>query len=949
MLDFIYTILIAPLEYWMHAVLVWGFDRVHTWGWAIVLMSLVVNFVILPIYIKAESWQEEERSIRKGFEAKEKMIKAVFKGQERFAMISTMQRQAGYSPFLTLRSSIGFFLQIPFFFAAYHFLSHFEPLSGISFMGLADLSKPDEMIKLGSFSINVMPILMTVINLCSALIYTHNLSRRDKIQLYGMAALFLVLLYDAASGLVLYWTCNNIFSLGKNIVYDLAARVKAANLVPQLKAVVSRVKLGGSLSVEQAELAAPTWKDGLLMYIWGGSAVLALLSSNQMTLLSEPLKLTMTRISDIGFLCLAALCAVEALRLKLWKRHKIMLLIAAVILYYGVSVWCKWQFWGANRHQFSLIGGLLFLIPAISFTSTQANLAQLLYPKQGPASLFTAASFWLVVLVAGYLPVQAYCTAPEIFSPTAEILAKSLMWAAVGCVLFWGIGQLFRCANRMQAAGYLFGFIALLFTTYAFLLPMDVGTIDAFQIADTSPLYQSLNLLIDLIVLCAAGSIFVLLVRSGRSEWLRNLFVLCTVAAIGNGAFSLWQSQGKWQDMEQTASVELPDYNDRLFGFSKTHPNTVVVMLDAFTGTHVRQIMDEFPELKEAYRDFTWYSDTVAAGQKTVTSIASLLCGLRCTPEALNAEEPQNLLSEKINRHYAELVNTLGSNVDAAIYERNWLEPQRFKKHVSVDALAIRNLGDSYLNRYITRENLSVGRGSSDIFLLAVSFFNATPWSMKNLIYRDGRWIEAFIRDKSSTLFLRALRDWSLLDQLPEVSNSNAAKATFKFIDNEITHSPHMMNLGTCRVIPNPTSSVRADAIDENHLATEVCSLTALSKWFDWMRQEDVFKNTRIIIVSDHGVDDSPEAKAQLGNINQGRAIPLFLMKDFNADHPFIENRELTSNQNVGEIIAGRPAREDIHRRTTFLGTPKLDSFEGKTLVIDGPILEKDSWKNINE
>ena len=126
MLDFFYTILIAPLEYWMHAVLCWGYDRLHVWGWAIVVMSLVVNFVILPIYIKAESWQEEERAIRKRFEAKEAMIKAVFKGQERFAMISTMQRQAGYTPLLTLRSSIGFFLQIPFFFAAYHFLSPYD-------------------------------------------------------------------------------------------------------------------------------------------------------------------------------------------------------------------------------------------------------------------------------------------------------------------------------------------------------------------------------------------------------------------------------------------------------------------------------------------------------------------------------------------------------------------------------------------------------------------------------------------------------------------------------------------------------------------------------------------------------------------------------------------------------------------------------------------------------
>ena len=242
-----------------------------------------------------------------------------------------------------------------------------------------------------------------------------------------------------------------------------------------------------------------------------------------------------------------------------------------------------------------------------------------------------------MILIAGYLPIQAYCTAPEIFSPAADILAKSLCWIVVGGVLFWLIGQLFSIQGRLNVAGYLFGFLAVLFTVYAFLLPMNVGTIDAFQIADTAPLYQFRNLAVDFAVFSVVGALFVFLVRSGRSKLLQNFFVLCIVAAIGNGTFSLWQSQNKWRDMSHTESVDLPDFNDRLFGFSKTKPNTVVVMLDAFTGTHMRQIVEEFPDIKDAYRGFTWYSDTLATGGNTITSIASMLCGLRCTPEANDA------------------------------------------------------------------------------------------------------------------------------------------------------------------------------------------------------------------------------------------------------------------------------------------------------------------------
>ena len=59
MLDFLYTLFIAPLEYWMHAALLWGYGKTADWGEAVLIMSLVVNFVILPIYMKAEKWQED--------------------------------------------------------------------------------------------------------------------------------------------------------------------------------------------------------------------------------------------------------------------------------------------------------------------------------------------------------------------------------------------------------------------------------------------------------------------------------------------------------------------------------------------------------------------------------------------------------------------------------------------------------------------------------------------------------------------------------------------------------------------------------------------------------------------------------------------------------------------------------------------------------------------------
>ena len=953
MLDFIYTLFIAPLEFWMQKALMWGFEQTHTWGWAIIVMSLVVNFVILPIYMKAESWQEEERAIRKSFEAKEAMIKATFKGQERFAMISTMHRQAGFSPFLAMRSSIGFFLQIPFFFAAYHFLSHFEPLQGVAFMGLADLSKPDEMFHIGSFAINVMPILMTVINLVSALVYTQNMSRKDKIQLYGMAALFLVLLYDAASGLVLYWTFNNIFSLCKNIVYDLYHRF-GRKTIESIKQRFPKHKATNEVFPQSS------FMSGYLVFLWGISAIFALLSSNQMDLISDATKVQLSFISDIGFVLTGFACLVELVLLKVWKHHKVLLAFSLLVLYYGLNTWFKWQFTGANRHYFALIAGLLFLIPVIGLTHLRCNLNMLLMRGKNAIGLYTPAVSWLIILVTAYLPIQAFCTAPELFSPTADVLALLLKYSIIGIVFFWGLDKVFKFFNAENFAGYFFSLLTLLFTIYAFLLPMDVGTIDAFQISDPTPLYLTKNLLVDFVVLILFFAGFIWLTRQGKVTLIRNVFIICCVLGLGSSTLSLWQSRGQWQTESDSTTVTLPSYNDRLLGFSKDKTNIVVVMLDAFSGSHIDILFNEYPELKDQYRGFVWYRNMLASGDSTVSSLPSIICGEKCAPWSLNENETDKSLAEKINRYYAETLNKFGPQFDIAIHERNWLEPNRLSDLVDDDILAIRFMGDSYLNRYLQTNDITLGRGSSDSFLLAVSLFNSVPWSMKNLVYKDGRWIENLM-PKSDTLVVRALREYAFIDGLADLSNTNASKATYKFFDNEITHHPWLMDAKTCTVSAKPKIyKTRQDNADELHLANEMCALKALSRWINWMKSEGIFDNTMIILVSDHDGMDSDMIGKVFGSPYKGmvgKPNPLLLVKHLgrsgnkdveinNMPLSLTDVSKLIDNDLNIQPFTGRTQP----RRMSVTGGKTMNKFVlEREWMVDSDMTRRDHWHELSE
>ena len=219
MLEFFFSLCIAPFESVMRSVLMGAYAMADSWGASLILLSIAVNVALIPFYHLAETWQEAERAVQRAMAPKLTEIREVFAGRERYMYTRALYRLHGYSPVYALRASAGLLIQIPFFVAAYHLLNSEPALSGASWMFLADLSKPDALISFVGHQINLLPFVMTAANLVSAAVYTSRLTRRETIQLYGLAALFLVLLYPSSSALLIYWTCNNLFSIGKNLIY----------------------------------------------------------------------------------------------------------------------------------------------------------------------------------------------------------------------------------------------------------------------------------------------------------------------------------------------------------------------------------------------------------------------------------------------------------------------------------------------------------------------------------------------------------------------------------------------------------------------------------------------------------------------------------------------------------------------------------------------------------
>ncbi|MCR5651303.1 MAG: membrane protein insertase YidC [Lachnospiraceae bacterium] len=222
----LFLIFVKPIEILIEVAYDMFFRVLKNPGATIVVVSLIVNILVLPLYNRADALQEQDRQERKKIEPYIRLIRSAFKGDERAFMMNELYRQQGYSPLSGLKGGLSLLLQVPFFMAAYHFLSNLSVLQGSSFLFIKDLGAEDQLFYIGSFPVNILPLLMTMINIISGIIYTRGFPMKDKIQLYALAGIFLVLLYHSPSGLVMYWMLNNLFSLFKNIFTKYVCKIK---------------------------------------------------------------------------------------------------------------------------------------------------------------------------------------------------------------------------------------------------------------------------------------------------------------------------------------------------------------------------------------------------------------------------------------------------------------------------------------------------------------------------------------------------------------------------------------------------------------------------------------------------------------------------------------------------------------------------------------------------
>ena len=209
----------------MEEVLLW-LHSLHNLGWGItiILLSLLLKIFILPVNIYLTRSQRNVSYIQARLAPELEKIKTNFSGEEAHNKFMAAHKTLGVTPFYNLKPLLLTLLPIPFWIAIFNVLGELNQIAGHSFMWISNLGYPDAVFDFGKHipllgnSINLLPILMTLLTIFAALLHQNTIVSakellRQKLNLYFMALGFLVLFYPFPSAMVLYWTCANVWGL----------------------------------------------------------------------------------------------------------------------------------------------------------------------------------------------------------------------------------------------------------------------------------------------------------------------------------------------------------------------------------------------------------------------------------------------------------------------------------------------------------------------------------------------------------------------------------------------------------------------------------------------------------------------------------------------------------------------------------------------------------------
>ena len=189
---------------------------VHNFGWAIVLVTVVINFMLFPLKLSNMKSMRKMQALKPQIDA----INAKYKGTkisdpkkgDQNQEVMALYKKYGVNP---MGSCVPMLLQIPFFFAFYKVFTVSVEMRGAPWLWVTDLSQPEHI------AIRILPVVMIVSQFVMQKMTPQPAGdpNQQKMMMF-MPLIFGFMFYNFPSGLVLYYLTSNLVSMGQQWFFN---------------------------------------------------------------------------------------------------------------------------------------------------------------------------------------------------------------------------------------------------------------------------------------------------------------------------------------------------------------------------------------------------------------------------------------------------------------------------------------------------------------------------------------------------------------------------------------------------------------------------------------------------------------------------------------------------------------------------------------------------------
>ena len=238
---------------WLEAILKWllqfFYSLVPNYGIAIILLTILIKIVLQPFSKKSMESTSKMQAL--GPQMEELKAKHKDNPTKLNQEMGELYKREKINP---LGGCLPMLFQFPIFIALYGLLNkHFE-LRGAMFIPgwIEDLSLPESILHFAPVSlpligsdIRLLPILYGASMIFSFKISqagTQQSGMTGKVMMYGMPIMFFFILYNAPSGLLLYWMIMNFISIGQQMFVNARRKKKQQAEKPEFTVFTAKGK-----------------------------------------------------------------------------------------------------------------------------------------------------------------------------------------------------------------------------------------------------------------------------------------------------------------------------------------------------------------------------------------------------------------------------------------------------------------------------------------------------------------------------------------------------------------------------------------------------------------------------------------------------------------------------------------------------------------------------------